>query len=309
MIQHTIMQKIKEYNTIIIHRHNNPDGDAIGSQIGLKEAILATFPKKKVYVVGDETERFKFIGQMDEIDDSNYDNALVFILDTAEVKMISDDRWQKAKYIIRMDHHIHKEAYGNIEVIDANEISTASIVSRFIFTMGLKLTKKGAEALFTGIVTDSGRFRYGTNLKSTFDVCTKLFKYDIDTQSIYSNLYIEDWKMVELRAKLTLKIKFDGNIAYIINTHKDVLEYEQPLFNISRGMVSIMAGIRGIDKWANFTEDEDGKVIVELRSSKYNVNSVAVAFGGGGHRLASGATLSSLSEVDKVLEALKGVNE
>lgn len=67
-----IIKKFKEYNTIIIHRHSRPDGDAIGSQIGLKEALSATYPEKRVLVTGDESEKFKFLGRMDEVGDGDY---------------------------------------------------------------------------------------------------------------------------------------------------------------------------------------------------------------------------------------------
>ena len=77
MILTNIYRKIKEYNTIIIHRHTKPDGDALGSQIGLKESLIATFPNKCIKAVGDMSERYSFIGEMDEIDDSLYENAIL----------------------------------------------------------------------------------------------------------------------------------------------------------------------------------------------------------------------------------------
>lgn len=308
-MQRFIMDEIKKADTIIIHRHSNPDCDALGSQIGLQQALKETFPKKHVYIVGDMNDRVSFMGEMDTIPNSFYKDSLVFILDCPEKKMISDERWELGKKIIKIDHHIFKEKFADYEIVDIDEVSCASIVTDFIFSSGLKLNLKGAEALYTGIVTDSGRFRFGNNLKSTFKACEKLFKFDIDTQKIYQALYLEDRETVLLRSKLMLKVVFDGDTAYLINSYKDFLSYNMPLFVVSRGMIGIMGGIKGIEKWANFTELENGQYIVELRSTKYNVNKLATSFGGGGHKLASGVTLNSYEEVVQLLKELKELKD
>lgn len=305
-----IYNEIKKYGTIIIHRHSRPDGDAIGSQIGLREAIRRSFPYKKVYVVGDINEKFSFLGKMDEISDDLYKQALVFVLDSGDEFLVSDERYKLAKFLIRIDHHIPRSSWGDIELINSNEISCASIIADMVFTLKLKLSELGAQALFTGIVTDSGRFRYeGTNAK-TFDIASRLYSYGIDTSTIYNNIYIEDIDIVKLRAKLTLKFKIsEGNVAYLINTQEDIKEYNTDIFTISRGMVGIMAGIKDIDIWVNFTEDENGKIIVEIRSSKYNINPVALKYGGGGHKQASGATVESFDICKDIIRDLEQVLE
>lgn len=128
-------------------------------------------------------------------------------------------------------------------------------------------------------------------------------KANIDLDKIYDNLYLEDLDTVKLRSKLTLKFQvLDTGIAYLINTYEDVVSYNSNPYNISRGMVNIMAGINQIYIWANFTECEDGKVLVELRSRGPNINKIATKYGGGGHLLASGATVESLAVVDDILK-------
>lgn len=305
-----VLRKIKEYGTIIIHRHGRPDGDAIGSQIGLRESIKATFPYKNVYVVGDVNDKFSFLGYMDIIEDSVYQNALVIVLDSSDTSMINDDRYSKGRYIIKIDHHISKCDYGDINIVETNEISCASLVSKIIFNNNMKLTNEGARALFTGIVTDSGRFRYDNVSSDTFLIASKLLKYNFSLNDIYNKLYTEDLKIVKLRAKLTDKFQLTTkNVAYLINTREDIKAYDVDIFTISRGMVNIMAGIKGIDIWVNFTEDENNKVIVEIRSSKYNVNPVATKYGGGGHKLASGATVENMEVAYKLLEDLNALVE
>ncbi len=304
------LNKIKEYGTIIIHRHGRPDGDAIGSQIGLKEAILATFPYKKVYAVGDVNPKVSFVGDVDEIEDSVYNNALVIVLDSSDTNMINDERYKLGRYIIKVDHHISNVNYGDMNIVDTSEISCASLLAKIIFSCNMKLTSHGARALFTGIVTDSGRFRYSGVSSETFNIASKLMKYDFDFNEIYNNLYIEDLEVVKLRAEMVSKFKISTKgIAYLVNTQEDVIKYNTDIFTISRGMVNVMAGIKGIDIWANFTEEQNGKVIVELRSSKYNVNQIAVKYGGGGHKFASGATVEGLHIIDAIIKDLEDIME
>lgn len=302
--------KIREFKKIIIHRHSRPDGDALGSQLGLKDIIKTTFPKKEVYCVGDISERLSFIGEMDKIEDSMYQDALVIILDTGEKSMISDDRYSLGKYKIKIDHHIFKESYADLEIVDQSFESAAGLIADIAFSNHLKMTNKGAKALFTGIVTDSSRFRYDSVTSRTLEIASRLMKYDINTNDIYNNLYVDEMQMVRLRAMCTLKFKVtDSGVAYMKNTQEDIENYNVDVFTISRGMVNVMGGIRGIDIWVNFTEDAQNKsVIAEIRSTtKYNINPIAVKYGGGGHKCASGATLKDFSEADKMLEELENL--
>jgi phosphoesterase RecJ-like protein len=174
----------------------------------------------------------------------------------------------------------------------------------------MKLTAHGARALFTGIVTDSGRFRYNNVSSETFVIASKLLKYNFDFNEIYTKLYVDDLELVKLRAQMVLSFKIsEKGVAYLVNDKDAVNRYNTDIFTISRGMVNVMSGINGIDIWANFTEEESGKVICEFRSSKYNVNQIAVKYGGGGHKFASGATVSSLAVIKDILKDLESLIE
>lgn len=306
-----VLNEIRKHDVIIIHRHLNPDGDALGSQLGLKEALKLNFPKKEIYAVGDESSRLDFMGSMDVISEDKYKNSLVFIVDTPEIHMISDERYALGKKQIKIDHHILRNSFGDIEIVDTNYESCASLISNIIFSLKLKLNQEAAQALFTGIVTDSGRFRYDSVTSKTFEIAAKLLETGFDMGSIYKNLYIEDIKVVKLRSLLTLKFKLTkNNVAYLMNTKEDIKEYDVDFFTASRGMVNIMAGIKGIDIWVNFSEDEKNNVIVsELRSSKYNINEIATKYGGGGHKFASGASLKDFEEAFKMLDDLDALIE
>lgn len=306
-----ILQEILQYDKIIIHRHTNPDGDALGSQIGLRLILEENFPDKKIYTVGDHAKRYSFMARskMDEIDDTVYEGALAIILDTSAKSLISDERYTLAARTVRMDHHIFCEKIADVELTDTSFESCAGLVAAFAKECGLRLTPLAAKSLYTGMITDSGRFRYDSTSSQTFRIAAYLFEQEFDTNDIYRNLYADDFAHIRLKAEFVLKIKFtEHKVAYIYTTLEEAKATGADTFAISRGMVGTMAEIRGIDIWVNFTETEDG-VLCEIRSSKYNINPIAVKYGGGGHKKASGATVADREEAMRMLADLDKMSE
>ena len=301
-----VLVEIKKYDRIIIHRHSSPDGDALGSQIGLKHILQDNFPSKEIYVVGDDAKRYSFMDGsiMDVIDDSLYEGALAFILDCGASSLVSDDRYKKAAKVIRIDHHIYAENFADIEIVDTSYESCCGLITELALECELALSPASAKALYTGMVTDSGRFRYDSTTSNTFRLASALMAQKFDVNSIYSQLYADDFFFVRLRAQFILKIQFtEYNVAYIYTTKEELASYGTDTFTISRGMVGTMADLRGVDIWVNFTETED-KVLVEIRSNKYTVQPVAVKYGGGGHAKACGASVKDRAEAMALLEDL-----
>ena len=304
-----IKKKIEAYDTIIIHRHENPDGDALGSQIGLAALLRENYPEKKIYIVGDMSRRFAFMegSEMALITDEVYKNALAIVLDTSASHLISDKRYPLAKETVRIDHHLFCEKICDIELVDTSFESCAGLVADFARVTGLRQNTLSAKSLYTGMVTDSGRFRYDSTSAKTHAVASYLMQTPFSTGEIYRNLYSDDFSFIRLRAQFVLKIQFtEKNVAYIYTTKEEVASYGVDTFSISRGMVNTMGEIRGVDIWVNFTETDAG-ILCEIRSSKYNINPVAVKYGGGGHQKASGATLSSREEAMALLRDLENL--
>lgn len=307
-----LLKKIEEYDKIIIHRHSRPDGDAIGSQVGLKHIITSNWPEKTVLMVGDPAGRYDFIEDsvMDEVADSEYADALAIVLDTSATHLISDDRYTIAKENARIDHHLFIDKICGTEVIDSSYESCCGIIAAMARLCDLKLDEIGARALFTGMVTDSGRFRFDQTTDKTFLNASYLYeKGNIDFNVLYKNLYAEDFEGIKRKAEFILKIQFtEHNVAYIYNTLEEVTATGLSTFAVSRGMVGTMADIKGVDIWVNFTEEknEAGElhVLCELRSSKFNINPVAVKYGGGGHEKASGATVADRDTAMAMLKDL-----
>ncbi len=312
MFEH-IIEAIQEYSRIIIHRHSRPDGDALGSQIGLAELIRATYPDKTVYTVGDSAGRYAFMdgAEMDEIPDKAYEGALAVILDSAEESLVSDSRYTLASKTVRIDHHIWCATFTDLEVVDTSFESCAGMIAYLAKEQDLVVSEKAANAMYTGMVTDSGRFRFDSTSPRTFELAAFLLSHGAKTQEIYRNLYAEDLSRLQLRAKFIDRIQRyeDSPVAYIYTSKEDLEALGNPdVFFISRGMANVMADIKGIDIWVNFTEDES-EVLCELRSSCYNVQPVAVKYGGGGHKKACGAGVKDYSEAMAMLKDLKAIAE
>lgn len=306
-----IFEQIKQHDRIILHRHTKPDGDAMGSQIGLKHLLKDNFPEKEIYVVGDPAGNYAFMADsvMDTIDDELYNDALAIVLDCGGKGLISDNRWETAKTTARFDHHLFVEKLADHEVIDSSFESCCGLIAAFAMECRLSLSTTAATSLFTGMVTDSGRFRFDSAGSRTFLLASYLMQHGVDTTELYRNLYSEDYESKKRKSQFILKTKFTPHkVAYIYTTAEEVKELGIDTFSISRGMVNTMADIRGVDIWVNFTEAEND-VLCELRSSLYNINPIAVKYGGGGHAKASGATVASrevamqmLNDLDQMME-------
>ena len=306
-----VLSMIQNHDRIIVHRHNRPDGDAMGSQIGLRELLRHNYPEKEVLAVGDSTGFFGFMegAVMDEVADEAYENALAIVLDCGAEHLISDTRWKTAAATARMDHHIFTGQLAEFEVIDTSFESCCGMVAALAEESGWALTPLAAKSLYTGMVTDSGRFRYDGTTARTFRLAAFLMEQPIDTNELFRQLYADDFESKKRKAQFVLKTQFSPkNVAYIYTTREEFEAMGLDTFTVSRAMVNTMADIRGVDIWVNFTETENG-VLCELRSSRYNINPIAVKYGGGGHAKASGATLpdretamAMLADLDEMME-------
>lgn len=297
------LEAIEKYDTIIIHRHTNPDGDAIGSQKGLKEIITLNYPKKKVYMVGDDPGRYSFMCKegMDRVDDEVFKTALSIVLDVSSDYLISDTRYREAHFTLRFDHHVFINKFCDLEVTDCSFESCAGLLSDFALSLGLSLNAAAAEALYTGIVTDSGRFYAERATERTFRTAAELLRYDFDRKKLFENLYDEDYSAIKRKAYYMSRIEMPSPlVAYTYNTEKDVKKMGTTPFNVSRGLVNTMSTIHGVDIWLSFTEDGE-RILVELRSRNTPVYPIALSYGGGGHEHASGCSLSSKDECMKLL--------
>ncbi len=299
-----ILNKIEEYDVIVIHRHIQPDLDAIGSQLGLRGIIQNNYPDKSVYVVGDDSD-INILGSMDEVSDDVFKNALSIVLDVAGSKRVSDARFEQASETMVIDHHKNGTDFADHFFSDSNQIATCQILTEMCIREDLTICSDTATYLYAGLVTDSGRFLYPMTNALTFECAAYLVKKGARVQEFYDGLYDEELNFKKLKGYFINNFKTTKqNVAYMKNTPDIKKRFNVSTFTVSRGMVNQMSGIHGIPVWANFTEDDDGLIYVEIRSKKTPVVEIAKKYGGGGHDLACGCTLSEWDDADKLLEDL-----
>lgn len=300
-----ILEKIKAYDTIIIHRHQRPDPDALGSQAGLRELIKHNFPTKKVLATGFDEPTLAWITTMDEVSDSDYDGALVIVTDTANTPRIDDERYTKGDCLIKIDHHPNEDVYGDLLYVNTNASSASEIISDFAFSTGLALSSEAARLLYSGIVGDTGRFLYPATSSKTFMIASKLREYDFDFSSLARQMDSISFKIAKLQGFVYDNLEVDSNgAARVILTQETMKKY-----NVTEAETSAIVGAPGridcVQSWAIFVEQTNGNYRVRLRSKTKVINEIAKRHDGGGHPLASGANSYSLEENEQIYQEIK----
>ena len=302
-IYRKIYKEIKKYPNIVIARHIGPDPDALGSQFALKELILNRFPKKNVYVVGNHSSRFKFMGTLDKLDNIDYNSTLLIVLDTPDIKRIDGVNIDDYSNIIKIGHHPIVDKYANIELIDDEASSTGQLILEFIFKNYLKITSSIAKNIYIAIASDTSRFMHGYTTRKTFELVTKMLKKsDIDFTSLYEPLYMRPLSEIRFQGYIYLNMEVTENgVAYIKITDDKLKEYE--VDSASAG--NIISELKFIDEvfiWVFFTEDKKSNLIrANIRSRGPVINEIAANYGGGGHKFASGARLASFKDADSLI--------
>lgn len=306
----SIIEAIHKYETIIIHRHVRPDPDAYGSQAALKEIIQETFPKKHVYIAGQEDPALHFLVRMDTVSDEVYTDALVIICDTANTERVCDQRYQLGSKIIKIDHHPNVDSYGDVEWVDTSASSTCEMIYRFYLTAkekGFKLNDEAARLIYAGIVGDTGRFLFPSTTNRTFQYAAELVTYNFNREKLYEGIYSTKENVARLRGYVLQKFTMSESGVSIVNLPQEILDR----FNISPlesgQLVGVLGDIANIKAWAFFIEEKPNLIRVRLRSKGPVINKVAAKYNGGGHPLASGATVHSWEEAENLANDLKQV--
>ena len=305
-IKEKILEKIKEYDTIMIFRHIRNDGDCVGATKGLKELLSASFPQKRILLIDcPPAEYLSFMGPEDEdVEEEVYRNALGIVLDTASQDRISNEKYALCRELIKIDHHIPVVNYGDLVWVEEERPSCCEMIVSFYdtFRRELTMTPQAATYLYTGMVTDTGRFRFRGVDGQTLRMGAILLDMGIDTETLYAQLYLEDFNFLKFKAHIYEKMGMTPNgVAYIL-----VDKEMQETFNLTQeqasACVSSLDSIRGCIAWAAFIENTaEQSIRVRLRSRFVTINEIAEKYHGGGHACASGATVYSLEEMQQLL--------
>lgn len=299
-----ILDKIKEYNKIIIFRHFRPDGDAIGSTKGLARILKLTYPEKKVYLQNaDFSNYLAFLGGEDEpLAEEEYAEALGIVLDTATQERISNKKFSLCKEIVKIDHHIPVQDYGVCQWVEESRSSLCEMIAYFYQTFQdeLKIDKEAATYIYTGMVTDSGRFRFREVSGDTLRLAGLMLDQGVDLDYVYSNLYLKEFNSFKFEAYARKKMKISENGVISLFVTKGM----KKKFNLSNedasASVSYMEGIRDSLIWIAFIQTDDA-IRVRLRSRYVTVSELAEKYNGGGHACAAGATVYSKKEMKQLL--------
>ena len=296
-----ILDKIKEYNKIIIFRHFRPDGDAVGSTKGLREILRLTYPEKEIVLLNnDYSDYVAFLGDEDEPKpDEYYTDALGIVIDTATTDRISNPKYKLCRELIKIDHHIPKENYGDVCFVEEERSSACEIIANFYATFKdeLKINKEAATYIYAGMVTDSGRFRFRSVSGETLRLAGMLLDLGIDTDTLYANLYMKDYHTLKFQAYVYKKMKMSKNGVAYLYVDKAMQKKFKLTSEEASASVSYMESIKGSLIWIAFIENNDGKTRVRMRSRFVPVNEIAEKYRGGGHACACGATVYNKKEV------------
>lgn len=301
-----IYKAIKKYDEIVIARHTGADIDALGSQFAMQEIIKETFPEKKVYAIGAYSSKFKFVGQLDREEDLKLENPLLIVLDTPKTSRIDTLDLSKYSFKIKIDHHPLEEKFGDIELVNDKSSSACEVVIDLCNNTKLKMNKIAAERLFMGIVSDTNRFMYPSTSYETMNKAAKLIEeYGVNPPELYEKMYLRD--LVELRFEgyMLQNLKVTKNkVAYIKITDEIQKEFKVDAATPSN-MIGSLSYINDFIVWVTFSEDKKQNLVrVSIRSRGPVINTVAMQYNGGGHKLASGVRLPDFTLSDALIDDL-----
>ncbi|MGI6392976.1 MAG: DHH family phosphoesterase [Candidatus Izemoplasmatales bacterium] len=304
MDKQIIMDKILQFNTIIIHTHIRPDGDCYGAAFGLKEILNESFPEKEVYVVGDVAEHVKFIGDVDIIPDEKFKDALVIVVDTATRDRIADQRYSLGKYVIKIDHHLPIDDYGDYQYVDTTRPATSQIILEFYleFDKILKLNMEAARSLYTGIVTDTGRFKYRSVTADTFKAVAHLLDFGLDFTDILAILDVKSENLMKMQGYVLQNFEKTPNGVVYIKLKPEIIAKYQVTLEEATSLVNELSTLADCPVWILFAEYENQIVRARIRSKGPAIDNLANKYDGGGHPMACGANLGTWEKVDELLD-------
>lgn len=304
-------EKIENAKDIVIMGHINPDGDAIGAGLALTLALEKKYPNKKIdFILQDSIpNNIRFLEKIEKIKSKdklreNYDLAI--FVDSATLDRVGEiGKIAEKIYKINIDHHISNSKYGDLNIVDGDISSTSELLYGIIKGLEIDLDKEMAEALYLGLVNDTGNFSHSNVTENTFRVASELVKAGANNNKIVSEFFkTKSYQRIKILGKALSEMKFDKEkkLVYFylpysflkeINGTKDDTEgIVEEMLNFSESEVSLF-----------LREDENGKIKGSMRSKRdKDVNKIANVFGGGGHIKAAGFTTDICA--DKIIETV-----
>ena len=311
-----ILEEIKKAETIVIMAHETPDGDAIGSCLAMNVA-LKKLGKNADVIIKEVPKIFDFLPGREEIksnsDIEKYDLAIS--LDCADFKrLVGNEYFEKAKQTIVIDHHSSNKMYGDINFVNPVAPACCQILIGMFQYFNIDIDKELGTCILTGIITDTGGFKYSGVTPETFEFTADLLQKGVKVSDIYKRVLQTKTKAnFELMRKAIDKMEFleDGKVTFTYITNKELEEVNAGVGD-HEGLVEIGRDVEGVEVsvFIRQKDNEEDVYKVSMRSNDYvNVSDVCIMFGGGGHEKAAGATIQgNIEQVkQKIMNELKKV--
>ena len=301
----SIINEINNAKTLVILTHMNPDGDAIGSSLALYCSLLKL--KKDVdVIVPEHSSIYNFLPRINDLKKEptkeQYDIAIA--LDCGDIKRLNgfSESFENAKCKISIDHHEINTMFADYNFVNPASPACAQILITVIEALGVAIENEIGTSLLTGILTDTGGFKYPATSAETFEFTAELLRKGVKVSDIYKRvLQTISKKSFELRkvAINRLELLENGKIAFTYITNKD-METVEAEEGDHEGIVDIGRDIEGVEVSIFLKETEDGTYKISLRSNEYvNVADIALLFNGGGHIRAAGGSITGTIEQSK----------
>ena len=307
----SVLEQIKELiqkaKSILILTHENPDGDAVGSSLGFMNGLKKLDDKKVDVLIPEVNDMYSFLPGFDEIKQEALaeDYDLCIALDSSDLERLGKGKelFEKIENTIVIDHHITNQNFGDVNYVNAVASSTCQNIIIILAALDISINKEMATCIYSGILTDTGGFRYNVQ-PETFEFAGMLLETGIDLARIYKRLFDETTiartKLLG-RALNNLEILEDGKVAFTYVTGNDMEELnnkdgdQENIVNYGRNIAGVEVSV--------FVREKDGKYKVSLRSNEYvDVSSIAAMFSGGGHVKAAGFEISgTLDDAKKTI--------
>jgi len=305
---------VEQCSSAVVLGHENPDGDAVGSSLGL--ALMLEDKGYRVTVSFPEPlripHRYLFLPGAEKLQtpEGISDCEILFAVDCANPDRLDlfRDFIPKCRAVINIDHHPDNTMFGTVNLVDHEAAATAEIIYAVGPQIGLRISKDAALCLYTGIVTDTGRFQFSNTREETLRIASEIVHMGVDPSYVYENVYQSDsLEYVRLLGKVLSEAVFEkeSGLIYAVVTRADLDEFGVNMEE-TEDLIDALRTLKGHRIAAIFKELKDGRIRVSLRSrNDVDIGSVARKLGGGGHRVAAGY-VSSKSTIEDALLELKG---
>lgn len=308
-----IAKKLKKSDNIVVFVHANPDGDAIGSVVAFSAALINmgknvdVFVENKPEYLSFVFEDANWIKLYSEIDfDKKYD--LCVALDCGDKERMGDavKVFDNTKFTIELDHHKTNENYATLSYVDSTASATGEIVYELLKIMKFHITKQIAQALYIAIISDTGMFKHQNTTAKTFEIASKLMRYEIDISTITHKLFYENsLERTKCLGEVlnTLELKLNGRVGVLHLTLDMMSKYSLKETELD-GFVEYARNIKGVEIGIFIKQKTDIEYKVSLRAnSDADMSKIAEKFGGGGHRGAAGCRFENKS-IEEIKENL-----